>query len=465
MNHFKIDKTRIEDIHEKSLWILENTGIVFDDPSIVEKFKEKGFKTDGNRIYIDSKKFSEYTSELKSHFIIKNNIECVEIGKESIISGPSGSLRITSPEGVRNPSIEDYINIQKLNHTSKALNMTNANLIEITNCVDPIDASVKTALALYYSSKPLIGFASNKYEAESSIKLAKKFIGCPNDYYILGIANVLSPLTYDKDSIEAIMAYVNEQQPICITCCSMPGLTSPISLYGTLIQNNAEVMAGVIMTQIINPGTPVIYGNSSFGVDMRYASPVPGSVETSMMIPYVKGLSEYYGLPSRSGGSLTDSKVVDWQSGTESSLSLYSSLINGINLIYHAAGELDALMMFSFEKFLLDEELIISIKRLLSASSIPQNASLDSIHKVGPGGNYLYEMETAVNFRSEHRLPNFSIKNMYDNWMSEGQNTAFNNVSKALIKRLSNYSMPSYSIEQTKILELYTKKSLQGEKL
>jgi trimethylamine--corrinoid protein Co-methyltransferase len=465
MNHFKIDKTRIEDIHEKSLWILENTGVVFDDPSIVEKFKENGFKTDGNRIYINSRKFGEYTSDLKSHFIIKNNIESVEIGKKSVICGPSGSVRITSPKGVRNPSIEDYINIQKLNHTSKALNMTNANLIEITDCVTPIDASIKTALALYYSSKPLVGFASDRNEAESSIKLAKKFIGFPNDYYILGIANVLSPLSYDKDAIGAIMAYVNEQQPICIACCSMPGLTSPISLYGTLIQNNAEVMAGVIMTQLIHPGTPVIYGNSSFGVDMRYASPVPGSVETSMMIPYIKGLSEYYGLPSRSGGSLTDSKVIDWQSGTESSLSLYSSLINDINLIYHAAGELDALMMFSFEKFLLDEELILSIKRLLSASTISQDAYLQSIHKVGPGGNYLYEKDTAVNFRSEHRLPDFSIKNMYDNWVSEGQNTAFSNSSKALIKRLAQYTAPSISADQLKILEFYIENILQGERL
>lgn len=457
MTHFKIDQRRIENIHEKSLWILENTGVIFEDSFIVEEFKKKGFKTDGKLVYISYEKFNQYTSELQSHFSIINNSTRVEIGKESVIAGPSGSLRISSPDGIRNPAIEDYINIQKLNHSSQALNMTNANLIEITNTDVPIEASIKTALALYYSGKPLIGFASNEIEASASIKLAKKFMGCPNEHYILGIANVMSPLTYDKDSIEAILSYVKEQQPICITCCSMPGLTSPISLYGTLVQNNAEIMAGIIMTQVINPGTPVIYGNSSFGIDMRYASPVPGSIETSMMIPYIKGLAEYYGLPSRSGGSLTDSKVIDWQTGAESTLSLSSSLMNNISLIYHAAGELDALMMFSFEKFLLDEELILSIKRLLSAPSIAESDYIESIHRIGPGGNYLYEIETSQDFKKEHRLPNFAIKDMYDNWIAEGRSTAFSKASEALLKRLSQYEKPSITSEQTKILDQYLK--------
>ena len=330
--------------------------------------------------------------------------------------------------------------------------MTNSNLFEVDDIPFEENARVKTALSLWTTGKPLIGFASNKKESVESINLAKSFFNDKYKYYILGITNVLSPLKYDKDSLDSILAYVEHGQPICISCCSMPGLSSPVTIAGTLVQNNAEIMAGIVLTQILKPGTPVIYGNTSFATDMRYAGPAIGGIESSSFIPYIKGLSDFYGLPCRAGGAFTDSKEVDWQAGTESSISLYTSVINEVNLVYHSCGELDSLNMFSYEKFLLDEQIILMMKKMHSSYELNDEFCLESIKKTGPGGNYLYELETAMMFKKELMIPKYFQREMFDNWIMNGKPAIVKVASDDIKKRIDSYDKHELTQEQKSLL-------------
>lgn len=452
MSNLKIKNETIHKLHEKTIWILENVGIEFNHSHILSVFKTNGFKVDENRVYMSQSDFDRHLGKLPSSFEINGLAKKVTIGYDPVFSGPSGALRMLKERNGENLTTKDFIDVQKLNDTSEVTDMTNSNLFEVDDIPFEENATVKTALSLWTTGKPLVGFASDKKEALASINLAKNFFNDKYEYYILGIANVLSPLKYDKDSLDSILAYVNHGQPICITCCSMPGLSSPVTIAGTLVQNNAEIMAGIILTQILNPGTPVIYGNTSFATDMRYAGPAIGGIESSSFIPYIKGLSNFYGLPCRAGGAFTDSKEVDWQAGTESSISLYTSVINNINLLYHSCGELDSLNMFSYEKFLLDEQIILMMKKMYSSYELNDNFCLESIKKTGPGGNYLYELETSMMFKKELMIPKYFQREMFDNWIMNGKPDIVKTASEDIQKRIESYKKHELSSEQVSLL-------------
>jgi trimethylamine--corrinoid protein Co-methyltransferase len=452
MSNLKIKDESIQKIHENSLWILENVGIEFNHPEVLEIFKNKGFKTDGDRVYMSQKDFDKHIQNIPSSFEINGLESSIHIGKSPVFSGPSGALRLLKGREGENLTSKDFIEVQKLNDSSQATDMTNSNLFEVDDIPLAENAKIKTALSLWITGKPLVGFASNMKEAVESIQLAKKFFNNEFKYYILGIANVLSPLKYDRDSLDSILAYVHENQPICISCCSMPGLSSPVTIAGTLVQNNAEIMAGIILTQIIKPGTPVIYGNTTFASDMRYAGPAIGGIETSSFIPYIKELSNFYGLPCRAGGAFTDSKEVDWQSGSESSISLYTSMINNIDFIYHSCGELDSLNMFSYEKFLLDEQIILMLKKMYSSYDLNDEFCLESIKRTGPGGNYLYELETSMLFKKELMIPKYFQREMFDNWVMNGKPNIVETADKDIKKRIDAYNKHDLSEEQNSLL-------------
>ena len=123
----------------------------------------------------------------------------------------------------------------------------------------------------------------------------------------------------------ATLAYVKQNQPVVITCCSAPGMTSPITVGGTVVQNNAEVLAGIIMTQVANPGVPVVYGNVTYSADMRQAVPISWGPEDAVFMQYAKAMADFYGIHSRVGGSLSGAKQLDWQDGAATAVSLMTT--------------------------------------------------------------------------------------------------------------------------------------------
>ena len=131
---------------------------------------------------------------------------------------------------------------------------------------------------------------------------------------------------------------------------------------------NAELLAGIALTQLISPGTPVIYGSTSTNIDMRSGALAIGSPEFSQLIAAHAQLARYYGLPSRGGGALTDASYPDAQAGFESMLSLLTAINSGVDLVLHAAGILSSYLAFSYEKFVLDDEMCGMVRRFTGGS-------------------------------------------------------------------------------------------------
>ena len=446
--------TEIQNIHEKTLWILENIGVDFEHTETIELLKSKNVKIEGNRVFFSKENVEQSLCTIKSNFKVKTPYNSVKIGDggRAIVSA-SGSLTILKDGISKIPTMKDYINGKKLDQTSKIINMTCAPFIHIGGLPKEKEALIKTALSLKYSTKPTIAYCSNKKESEETIELIRNFYGVDTGMFTLGVGNVISPLKYGKDNVESILAFVKRNLPVVITCCSMPGLTSPITIGGTIVQNNAEILAGIVMTQMVNPGVPVVYGNCSFGSDMRFASPASGAIEITIISKYAKAMADYYKVPCRVSGSFTDAKEMDWQAGAECSISLLAALENNSDFIFHSCGELDGLNIFSMEKFLLDEEIISSYMSLENRDYFSdESIDVKSIENVGPGGNYLFEEKTLTECRSELFIPKTYNREVYDNWKINGCPTVLSNASAEVKKRLESYENVELTFEQEKII-------------
>ena len=456
-----ITQKEIETIHEKTLYILEHIGVKFEQPELLEFFKKKGIRMEGNRVYIDKATVEQALSTAPASFTIKTPYEELKIGEGGrAISTASGARNILRPDGTLvAPTLEDYKAIRKLDATSPIVNLSSSPLTVVEGIPqDKVDL-VKTAYTLEYSKHPVIASCAHKEDAEETIELVRRFYGYGEKdagYFVIGVGNVISPLRYDRHGIEALLSYTTRNLPVVVACCSTPGMTSPITVGGSIVQNNAEVLAGVVMTQLVNPGCPVVYGNVTFGSNLRVATPTSWGPEVAIFTQYAAAMAKYYKVPYRVGGNLSVAKTVDWQDGAQSALSMMTTLDCGCDFIFHACGELDCLNIFSMEKYVLDEDIIRQRLEMEKRDFITDEAvDMDSIEDVAttPGGNFLAEDDTVELYQTEYYLADLFSCESYDKWQSQGAPSVLERAQKRVEKRLAEFVAPEYTPEQMAILE------------
>jgi trimethylamine--corrinoid protein Co-methyltransferase len=202
----------------------------------------------------------------------------------------------------------------------------------------------------------------------------------------------------------------------------LAGSTAPITLAGMLALHNAELLAGLTLAQLVSPGTPVIYGSTSTSLYMKTGSPSIGSPELSLVVTATAQLARHYGLPSRGGGSLTDASSPDAQAGFESMMSLLTTVNSGMDFVLHAGGIVSSYLAFSYEKFVLDDEMCGMMRRYRRGIAVtPETLAYDLVAKVGPGGNFMVEMETVKRCRTEFWQPSVSARLDLQAWQTSGR--------------------------------------------
>lgn len=454
-----LSKDEVEKIHEATLYLFENVGLHFEDESALRVFKDHGAKVDGNKVFISRDLLEGSLNAIPDQFMLearepKNNV--LVGGTEAVFAPAYGPLYVRDGDRRALASQRDFINFTKLVETSDILQIANPNIC-VPHDVPPERRDMyQLAACLKYSSKPLMGLSYGASLSEKSINVLQTFLGCPDRYILLGAINPISPLRYDRSAIEATIVYAKRNQPLIFSSCSMPGATSPATLASTLVVNNAEVLAGIVLSQLISPGLPVIYGNTSVSCDMRYVSPAIGSPETGLISIASAALAEYYGIPSRSGGSLTDSKFVDVQAGMESLLTLLPALVAGVDFILHSCGIIESFLAIDYDKFLIDEEIIRTASRFVRGFVIDeQTISMELIEKGGPAADYLSEPHTFENFKRELHDSYLFTSETFSMWEKQGAPTIIEKARRKLGQRLNAPITLETSEEQEQILAPY----------
>lgn len=182
------------------------------------------------------------------------------------------------------------------------------------------------------------------------------------------------------------------------------GATTPATIAGTLVCTNAEILGGIVLAQLVNPGNPILYGSSTTIMDMKTAQSPVGAPEHAMCSAAVGQLGHYYGIPTNVGGTQADSKCFDVQLGHEKTMTNMLPALTGSNVIY-GMGMMEMGMTMSYEQLLADAEIVRMTRRILQGIPVNQDTmALDVIKAVGPANNYLAQKHTRKYMRLKSQL-------------------------------------------------------------
>ena len=259
---------------------------------------------------------------------------------------------------------------------------------------------------------------------------------------LLGIINTNSPMQLDIPMTEAVQELAGAGQVCCITPFTLAGSMSPATLAGTLVQQTAEVLAVTTYAQIVRPGAPVMYGSFASNVDMRSGSPALGTPEYTKTAQASGQIARHLGLPFRSSNT-TVSNCVDGQAVFESEMSLWGSIMGGANLVNHAAGWLEGGLTASFEKLILDAEMLQMMAEYLRPIEVNDDElALAAIAEVGPGGHHFGTSHTLARYESAFYSPMVSNRQNFESWEEAGSIDSATRANAIWKQLLQEYTQP-----------------------
>jgi trimethylamine--corrinoid protein Co-methyltransferase len=435
INQLKVlNKDEIKSIHDSSIELLGSLGVKVESDEAVKLLKEHGATVDVK----EKSTFVRFPESLVTEQLKK-------VPDSFSLYGPDGSYQVTvntsnlnfstmgaavnindstKKKGVRKTTLEDAINhiriVNELEHI-------------VCSQVDvwPHDVPF-TELHCHtlrewgrHSYKPYGMACYGKTASQDMINLASIIVDGEEELIkkprLLGVYNPTSPLLQTKILLNGLFIFAKYNQPLLISSAASAGSTSPVTLAGTLVQANMEVLSSIVLTQLINPGTPVLYGSTNTIMDPISGNPAYGSIEFSLITIASAQLAHYYNIPSKGSGALTDSKCFDVQNGFERFMTLYCAASAGHNFIT-CAGTYETLLSESFELLVIDDEMAGIIKRGLKGISITEETlALDQIRKVATEKkNYLMLKHTAKNTRKEIFVPKLINREKRGIWRKNG---------------------------------------------
>jgi len=441
------DPSVLDQIHRHSLELLQDCGIRFPSEKALEVFRSRGFRVDGQTVYFEEKEIFDAIETVPAQFTIKaRNPEksiCIGGGEYMMAPGYGPPFIIETTGEKRNAALEDVHKFCKLVQTSKYLDF-NSSLIVQPNDVPTETANLDILLAtILLTDKPLMGSTSSEVAALDSLKLADIIWGNTDDPVMISLVDSLSPLQFSNESVNSLMEYATAGQPVIVhSACSL-GSTGPITIAGSLVISNATTLAGICLTQLLNPGTPIVYGLGGSPTEMRTGGYVNASPEDAKHTAIVTALGRYYGIPCRSQGALTESFCLDYQAGMESAMMMTTAALSGVDVSLHTCGTYGSMLAMSFEKFIADEYLCGALKKLMRPVEFSEEAfAMNLIKKLGTSGNYLMQNHTLKRCRTEFFEPVLGTRTIHDKWIQMAPREMEKQAGKILEERLSAYEKP-----------------------
>lgn len=443
-------KSELNLVHDASMDILENIGIGFHHSDALELFRKNGFRIDNFRVFFSEKDVVQALETAPERFRIhsRNPMRSVGIGGDNYVLLPTGGApNIAKPDGQQRPAtLSDFQTCCKLVQTSTQLDMTDSLMVQ-PNDLPPLVAHLDLLFnTIVMCDKPFLAGFDSRNSVDHAIAMARILSGGSNDLnaraVFASVISPISPLQYNDDQAYAIIELAKRRQPLVITNMIMAGMSGPLTIPGLMVLLNAEILAGLVLSQLVGPGTPVVYGSTSAPMDMKTTISAVGAPETCLIASATIQLAQFYRLPCRTGGILTDAHVPDAQALSEGTLLMSTAIRNGANLIIHSCGQISSFMALSFEKWLIDEEVCQMIRTILSQVPVTiETLDVDTIKTVGVGGEYLTHPTTFERYRKLSQNGIFN-RRAHSEWFQRGANRVDNEAGINLLQRLEGYEKP-----------------------
>lgn len=451
-------QAEVDRVHDASLEILENVGMFVRNQKALAIFAKNGCIVD---METERVKFPREVVEKARKTFVPTYTFTAQDPKFDITLPGNRPVVVT---GSSAPNIIDPVTGEERRATSKDI----ANIAYLINELPGFDVfSISTladdapegqfSLSRFYPAlknckKPVRSNTPNMEDLFKVLELGALIAGSEEAYRKRPFINhhycpVVSPLTFDVESTEAIIYLVEQGLPVYGTIVPNAGMTSPLSMMATLTLGNAEFLGLSTLIQMIRPGAPMIYATLSTVADMRTGAYAPGAIETGMLHMAHAEMARFYNVPSGGYVGLTNAHSNDAQSGYETGMNTTGALLAGADL-FNMGGLLGSLMAFDFGKAVIDNEIALMLKRMKRGFEFSEeNLCLDLIAQVGPGGSFMDLDHTMKNMRSIAVLPKVATREMRRRWEDQGKPDAHSRAMKEAAKILSKPNKARFSEE------------------
>jgi len=464
---------QVEAIHEASMTLLETQGMRVLHSPARGLLKGAGASVDeaSQMVRFDRAMLQETLAQAPSEFTLhaRNPAKSFRLGGRHLaftsVGGPAYCNDLD--RGRRRGRYEDACDYLRLVQSLDIIHQEGGGAFE------PIELPPETRhLDLYLSQIRLLDknwqpVALGRERARDAIAMARIALGCNEAQLaekpaLFAIINTNSPLQLDIPMAEGLMEMAAAGQAVCVTPFTLAGAMAPVTLAGTLAQQNAEALAGIALAQIVRPGAPVVYGAFTSNVDMRSGSPSFGTPEYAKAAQASGQLARRYRLPFRTS-SVTSSNLVDAQAVYESMMSLWAAITGGANIIVHAAGWLEGGLTASFEKLIVDAEMLqMMAEYLLPIEVSEETLALDAIAEAGPGGHFFGVAHTMTRYQTAFYQPFLSDRRNFETWQEAGAESAERRANRIWKDLLERYQPPPLDPAVDEALQAYVDRRKGG---
>lgn len=425
-----LSRGELDMIHAGTITVLSKVGVKVWEQTALELFADAGADVDRKQhtVRISEDLLKETVGRAPHEFYFYGRAEGyrLRMGARRVHFSIAGQpVNVHDLDGkVRRATVRDAEEIARLGDACRNIHHISVGTVpgDVPDAVHPHHVMFAN---WNNSIKTTDGYNYGRAAASETIEMASILRGGKEELRkiptLLGYVNPVSPLQLSMELIEGALVYAEYGQPVLYAPEALSGGTAPATIAGLLVQQNAEVLAGIMVSQLAHPGTPVLYGTVSAAMDMRTGAAALGGPEVGLINIASAQLAKYYGLPCRGTGGNTDSKVVDAQAGAETAQSILMAGLAGMNFIYDAAGSLDGSLILSKEKVVLDDEICGMVSRILEGIKVTdETLALDEICAVGASASHLGRAFTSHHFRKEHFIPSVMERRSREAWERDG---------------------------------------------
>jgi trimethylamine--corrinoid protein Co-methyltransferase len=430
--------------------LLSDIGIEFLHDESLERFRAAGQRVEGSVVRFDPDWVLERVAEAPAEFdlVARNPERTVRVGGRHMFFAPTqGPPFVREGAERREATMADFENFCRLSQSFDQLDTPGGLCCEPSD--RPLDSRhLDMLLAVQtLTDKPYMGAVISQDAAADSVAMTDLLHGGPGagEVRMFGVVNANSPLRYDTRMLEAMTIYAEAGQAVVITPFLLMGAMSPASVPAALVQQTAESLAGLALTQLVRPGAPVVLGSFLSHTDMQSGSPGFGGPESAMGLLCSGQLARRFGVPWRAGGGfLTSSQTADAQAAYEGLNTMLPAFLAGANYVEHAAGWLESGLVACYEKFIVDIEMLRMLQEEFTPLEVDEASLAYGAHQeVGHGGHFLGAAHTLERFRTCFYRPLLSSTENFERWKSKGSRDAAERAGEIWRKTLEDYQQPA----------------------
>ncbi|MBA2701409.1 MAG: trimethylamine methyltransferase family protein [Chloroflexi bacterium] len=426
-----ISSDELESIHLASLRILAEIGMDFLDPDARALLRTAGAQVEpgSQRVRFDPEMVVETIRTAPSEFTLhaRNPEHHVRLGGDWVAFGTVGSPPNVADldHGRRVGNRADYQNLLRLAQVLNPIHFLSGYPVEPVDLHHGVRHLYATLDALTLMDKPIHAYSLGRQRNIDTLEMSRIARGVDEatldrEPSIFTVINSSSPLRFDTPMLQGILEFSSRNQIVVITPFTLAGAMAPVTLAGALSEQNAEALAGMVLTQAVRPGAPVLYGGFTSNVDMQSGAPAFGTPEYMRTAMIGGQLARRYGVPYRSS-NVSAANSLDAQAAYESVFSLWGAIMGGVNLLAHGAGWMEGGLHASFEKMIMDAELLGMVQAFLEPVVVDEaSLAFDAILEVGPGGHFFGAQHTQARYRTAFHKPMLSDWRNYETWQEAG---------------------------------------------